>query len=201
MAWQPQDARRDPGHKQQADHQHDFELRIAQLQQQFEQKAREAHEAGLREGEQAAGARARADLQSFHERLARTIEDTGRLRARLRKEAEADVVKLALAIARRVLRRELAVDPEALRGLVLAALEKLEGQEVTRVKVHPSHVEPVTAFLRQSPGASKIEVVGDASREPGAAIFETTRGNLDASVDSLLQEVERGLTDLLRRHA
>jgi flagellar assembly protein FliH len=43
--------------------------------------------------------------------------------------------------------------------------------------------------------------VADASREPGAVIFETQRGNLDASIESQLQEIERGLTDRLGRHA
>ena len=62
------------------------------------------------------------------------------LRARLRREAEADMVQLALAIARRVLRRELAVDPDALHGLVLAALEKLQGAgDLAAYRVHPSH--------------------------------------------------------------
>ena len=50
------------------------------------------------------------------ERLARAIDELAGLRPRLRQEAEADLVQLALAIARRVLRREIAVDPEALHG-------------------------------------------------------------------------------------
>jgi flagellar biosynthesis/type III secretory pathway protein FliH len=32
-------------------------------------------------------------------------------------------------------------------------------------------------------------------------IFETRHGNLDASVDSQLQEIERGLADRLRRQS
>ncbi len=38
-------------------------------------------------------------------------------------------------------------------------------------------------------------------REPGAVVFETERGNLDASVESQLQEIERGLADRLRRQS
>ena len=44
------------------------------------------------------------------------------LRARIRKETESDIVTLTVAIARRVLRRELSVDPEAIHGVVKAAL-------------------------------------------------------------------------------
>src|SRR5215831_13948203 len=68
----------------------------AQLQQQYEQRVRDAHTAGLREGEAAGRARAAAELQPVLDRLARTIHEIGGLRARLRAEAEADLVQLSL---------------------------------------------------------------------------------------------------------
>jgi flagellar assembly protein FliH len=178
---------------------------IAALERQWQEKVQEARAAGLREGEAAGRSRAAAEMQPVIERLGRTIEEIAGLRTRLRREAEADTVKLALAIARRVLRREMAVDPEALHGLVLAALEKLELQEVSRVRLHPSQAAAVSAWLRQAglgtgSGAS-LEVVEDGACAPGTAVFETARGNLDASVESQLQEIERGLADSLRRHA
>jgi flagellar biosynthesis/type III secretory pathway protein FliH len=46
-----------------------------------------------------------------------------------------------------------------------------------------------------------VEVIADSSHELGSVIFETTRGNLDASVNSQLQEIERGLTDRLRKQS
>jgi len=46
-----------------------------------------------------------------------------------------------------------------------------------------------------------VEVVPDASREPGTLIFETERGNLDASVESQLEEIERGLADRLQNQS
>lgn len=179
----------------------DVAAQIAQLEAQYRQKVVEAHAAGVREGEIAGRNRAAADMQPVMERLTRSIQEIANLRARLRHEAEADVVQLALAIARRVVRRELAADPDALRGLVMAALEKLQGQELSRVKVHPSHVATVKSCLQQALNGGLVEVVPDPSREVGAVVFETTRGNLDASVDSQLQEIERGLTDRLRKQS
>jgi flagellar assembly protein FliH len=177
----------------------DPRVHLAQLQQQSEQRAREAYAAGLREGEAAGRKRGADEVQPVIDRLARSIEEIGGMRARLRAEAEADLIQLALAIARRVLRRELVIDPEALHGLVLGALEKLGGQEVSRVRVHPSHAGLVTESLRQNSASAKVEVIADPSRDLGAVIFETPRGNLDASVDSQLQEIERGLADRLRK--
>lgn len=179
----------------------DAAAQIAQLELQYQQKVREAHVAGVREGEIAGRNRAGAELQPVLERMARSIQEIANLRARLRHEAEADMVQLALAIARRVIRREVAADPDALRGLVMAGLEKLQGQEISRVKVHPSHVPLVKSCLQQVMSGGLVEVLPDASLEVGSVIFETARGNLDASVDSQLQEIERGLTDRLRKQS
>jgi flagellar assembly protein FliH len=172
---------------------------LAEMERHWEQKVREAHAAALREGEAAGRKTAAAEIQPVLERLVCSIEELGQTRARLRREAEADVVRLALAIARRVLRRELAVDPDAIHGLVIAALEKLHGLDICRVRVHPSHAAQIAGYLRQAVPTSTVEVISDASREPGAVLFETERGNLDASVDTQLQEIERGLADRLRK--
>lgn len=179
----------------------DSRERLAQLQQQHEQRLHEARDAGVREGEASGRQRAAAELQPVIDRLARSIEEIGGLRARLRAEAEADLVQLSLAIARRVLRRELAIDPEALHGLVLGALEKLQGQEISRVRVHPGHVALVTESLRRNSASAKVEVIPDPSCVLGTVVFETQRGNLDASIEAQLQEIERGLADRLRRQS
>jgi flagellar assembly protein FliH len=179
----------------------DFAATIENLQQDCERRVSEARSSGLREGE-AAGRRAAAgEIQPVIDRLSRTVEDLSQLRPRLRHEAEADVLRLALAIARRVLRREMAVDPEALHGLVLAALEKIGSQEVSRVRVHPADAAQVAAGLRKTATGSSIEIVSDPARETGTVLFETERGNLDCSIESQLQEIERGLADRLRRQS
>jgi flagellar assembly protein FliH len=172
-----------------------------QINRQCEQRVKEAHAAGLREGEAVGRSHATAELQPVIQRLAHSIEELGQMRARLRSEAEADLVRLSLAIARRVLRRELSIDPDALRGVVVAALEKLQSQEICRVRVHPSHAAMMGACLREAVAGSGAEVIADPSRELGDVVFETERGNLDASADSQLLEIERGLADRLRKHA
>ena len=164
----------------------------------LEQRVREAHAAGVREGEASGHKRAAAELQPVIARLSRSIEDICSLRARMRGEAERDLVRLSLAIARRILGRELAVDPDAIHGLVLGALEKIKSQEISRVRVHPAQEEAVRECLRETV-TSAVEVIADQACEPGTVVLETERGSLDASVESQLREIERGLADRLRR--
>jgi flagellar assembly protein FliH len=179
----------------------DTSVQIELLRQQCEQRVREAHAAGARQSEAAARTRAAAEVQSALEKLAHSVADIVEMRPKLRKQAESDVVKLALAIAQRVLRREIAVDPEAIRGLVLAALEKLQTQEIHRVRASPPHAPALTAMLNQLSAHASIEVIPDGSLPAGAIVFETSQGNLDASIDSQLREIERGLADHLRRRS
>src|SRR3954447_21659739 len=67
---------------------------IERLQREWEQRVAEARSAGAQDGEAAGRSRAAAEVQSTLERLAKTIEEVAALRSRLRREAEADTVKL-----------------------------------------------------------------------------------------------------------
>jgi flagellar assembly protein FliH len=173
--------------------------REAELERRWRQEVDRARTDGYREGEAAGRERAGAEMRPITEQVARSLEELALLRPRLRQQAEGDMLRLAMAIAQRVLRRELAVDPEALRGLAMAALEKLGAQEIHRVRVHASMVDEVRALLASAPGRARVEVIPDPAGEPGTIVFETERGNLDASIETQLQEIERGLADCLRR--
>jgi flagellar assembly protein FliH len=164
-----------------------------------EQKMRAAYQQGVQEGQASARQELGGQLEAMNARMARAIEEMSGMRQRFRQEAEEDVVKLALAIARRVLHRELTVAPDALLGLVKAALEKIEAREVHTVRIRSEDAPMVKQFLGKMGLPQRVEVLSDPGLERGAAIFESSRGTLDASVETQLAEIERGLADLVRR--
>jgi flagellar assembly protein FliH len=170
--------------------------RIAELEQQVERSAREAREAGSREGHAAGRAQAAEQLQPVIERLARGIQEIAGLRPQLMREAAAELVQLSLGIARRILHRELTVDPSALEGLVGVALQKLTGQEICRVRIHPEMEAGVRTALGRE-GRGGLLLVSDATLERGAILIETARGTLNASLETQLAEIGRGLADRL----
>jgi flagellar assembly protein FliH len=164
-----------------------------------EQKIRAAHQQGVQEGQSTLRQEMAGQLEAMNVRMARAIEEMSGLRQRFRQEAEADVVTLALAIARRVLHRELTVAPDALLGLVKAALEKIEAREVHTVRIRPEDAPMVKQFLGKMGLPQRVEIVADPGLERGAVILASSRGSLDASVETQLSEIERGLADLVRR--
>jgi len=171
------------------------ESRVAELEKLAEKRVREAREAGRAEGEAQARAEAQEEVRSTVERMANAIAELDQYRVQLLRQTETDAVRLSIAIARRVLRRELTVDPSAIEGLVRAALERLQSQESCRVRMHPDFVPALRDCVERMGMEGRVEIVSDAAQEPGAAVFEMSRGSLNASIDSQLKEIERGLAD------
>jgi flagellar assembly protein FliH len=170
--------------------------RIAELQQRLAtesaQTRQEAFEEGLRQGREAAA----VDMKAAAERLAKTLADLVAFKRKVRTDAEMELLNLSLAIARRILHRELLTDPEAMQGLVHAALQKIQNREIWRVRVFPGATEAVRSSLERM-GSAAVEIVADGALKNGDLVIETAVGELDASVDSQLQEIQRGFADRL----
>jgi flagellar assembly protein FliH len=133
--------------------------------------------------------------------LGNIVQELAGTRKRFRIDAEEDTVRLAIAIARRVLHREIATDPEAILGLVRSAFDRLNAREVHRLRVSP---DDAAAIHEHSAGLhlpAQVEIAADASLARGSAVFETSRGELDACIGTQLDEIERGFADLVRRRA
>jgi flagellar assembly protein FliH len=169
------------------------------VRQEVERIEREAYQRGFSEGKGVGREHAAAELQPVLDRLARTLAELSSLRSRIRKDAEGDLLKLAIAVARRVLHRELTLDPESLEGLIKVALDKLQSRELCRVRLHPDQEPAIRASLERFSNSHKVELVPDPSMQCGDVLFETAHGALDASIESQLLEIERGFADRLRR--
>jgi len=176
-----------------------LKARMSELELTAVRRGKEVRDAAYMEGEKAARDQDAAAVRTVVEKLAQSIQELAGLRAKLRSQAEADVVRLAMAIAKRVVHRELSMDPDSVIGLVKVALEKLRLQETVRVRVHPDHVAIVKEFLLRSAASAHIEVTGDPAVGAGGVVFETTRGEFDVSTDVQLNEIEKGLTDALAK--
>jgi len=112
-------------------------------------------------------------------------------------QAEGEIVNLALAIARRILRRESQIDPQLLAGLVRHELEHVESATSVRLVVSPESLKYWSEALR---GISRpVELAEDKSVESGAARIETALGSTTVGFEVELKEIERSFFDLLAR--
>ena len=111
-------------------------------------------------------------------------------------QVEHEVVHLGLAIAERILHRELQLDPLLLSSAVRVALGQLAESTEVRLRVPVAQGEMWTEMVRLMPGlAIRPEVRGDDRLKDGEAILETNLGMVDLSLQAQLVEVERGFFD------
>lgn len=174
-------------------------LREAEVQARIDAAQRQAYAAGEAAGRAAGDRYAREQLAPVLADLRAVIQELARTRQRFRQEAEMDTVELAIAIARRVLHREISTDPEAILGLVKSAADRLNAREIHRLRVAPANAEALAQHRDSLNLPLALEIVSDPALPPGGVLFETTRGEVDASVGTQLEEIHRGLADLVRR--
>lgn len=171
----------------------------ADREREMEARAAAAYQKGLTAGESAATQKANARMEPVFAGLNAVIAELANTRRRFRAGAEEATVALAIAIARRVLNRELATDPEAILGLVKAAFQKCDARETYRLRVFPADAQALHEHRARLNIPPAVEIVADKALTRGSAVFETARGELDASVDTQLIEIERGFADILDR--
>jgi flagellar assembly protein FliH len=116
------------------------------------------------------------------------------LRRRTLEELEAEVVQLALAVARKITLREVRLDTDALAGILREALGRVELAEEFTVRMHPddmarlSELKPRLIEDLLAAGRGRFEA--DPAIVSGGCLIETDRGAIDARLEQQLQVVE-----------
>jgi flagellar assembly protein FliH len=112
--------------------------------------------------------------------------------------AEVQVVRLALAIASRVLAREVSGDRMHLEATVRAALARVQDESATMLRVAVNDVamwKETFAGLR----APALEVVGDERLSAGECVLATSVGRVELGVKVQMAEIERSFHELMPR--
>jgi len=179
--------------------QSEHELGLAELQAQHRTEMEAAVQRTRLESEARAQALLQNEVEPWLKRMAQSIDDIATVKQRYLAESEDQLVRLAVAVARRILYREIQVDTEALFGLIHAATQRAELRELNRILLNPKDHQALLPHLERLQLPPRVEIVSDSALERGALLLESTSGILDASIQAQLDEVERGFIDLLGR--
>ena len=109
---------------------------------------------------------------------------------------EREAVRLALAVAARILRREAQMDPLLLTGAVRVALGHLAASSEVELRVPAVELELWKEAIRHLPHlAMKPAVTAGEGMRLGDCTIESKVGTVDLGVRSQLAEIERGFFD------
>lgn len=168
----------------------------------YEQGLAAGRDQGMAQGQQSghdeALAANSAKLQDLVSALATSAAQLEASRRKLEAETVFDVVRLAVAIARRVTKRLGDIEPEVVRANVAEALRMVVNASAVKVALHPSQLEVLEQELpsirTMFPRIQQVELVADASLSPGGCRLIAGSGIVDADLDT---QLDRVIADLL----
>jgi flagellar assembly protein FliH len=146
----------------------------------------EAFAQGLAEGREAGRGEVRAQV----ERLAGMFYDLAKPFEVLNAEVERELLTLAMALARQIVRRELKTDPTQIIGIIRDAIAALPvaAREV-RVHLHPEDAAVVRQNLAPTESERAWTMVEDPVMARGGCQITTTASRIDARLETRLAAI------------
>jgi len=164
------------------------------LQQAVELEKQQAREEGLAQGLEKGKQAVTAELESVIQKLRRAYMDIEKYRKQLYSNAETETVELALAVARKIIGQEVALDRQIVLNVVKGALDKVINHEKVKIRINPQDLDAVqTALFEFLPHVEKLENVhfeADAAITSGGCVVETKFGTVDARIENQLDQIE-----------
>ena len=166
---------------------------LADLQ---EEAYKEAFDQGLAEGRKAGQVEMRAQV----EKLAGMFHDLARPFEVLDAEVERELLTLAMALARQIVRRELKTDSTQIIGIVRDAIAALPvAARDVRVHLHPEDAAVVREHLAPTESERAWALVEDPVMARGGCQITTTTSRIDARLETRLAAILSELMGTERR--
>ena len=163
----------------------------ADPQMQLASLERDAFAKGYAQGERAGTEAAATRGDAMLRRMAQTLAELAALRADVIRRTERQMVQLVLAIAERVVKREITLDRGLLVGMARAALDRLGERASATIRLHP---DDHAVISRNNPIENdQIRIIADPVVSRGGCLVQSDFGFMDASADSQFRELARAL--------
>ncbi len=154
-----------------------------------ESAAKEGYKAGLEE--------AKNDIANLREAIANFVSS----KKEVFEYIAPDILEISIDIAKKIIKKEIEQDPEAIIGMILEIMESFSKEETKiTVKVNPMQAdlvrEELPKAISEKGTEAKISVIADDSIAAGGCIFQTSNGIIDAGLETqieILKEALRGM--------
>jgi len=185
-AWEAIDLEAERLAREQAEQEKDPPHDCSQLQQ-------EAFEAGMQAGLEKGREEVRQPAHREMQRALSLVAQTEQLRVESTIQGEFNIVELALAIARKIIHREITLDPGIVVEQVRQLVEAIAEKGLITIRAHPSeisHLQSFRAFVLGADGQpARLSFEGDESIHPGGCIVESSQFFIDATIETQLQKI------------
>ena len=162
----------------------DHAVRVADIE-------RDAFDKGFAQGERAGAEAATAWNESMLRTLVQSVEELSSFRAEVIRRTERQAVQLVLALAERVVHREITLDRSILVGMARAALDRLGEVSSATIRLNPDDYAALSPGKVSNEGQARI--VADPKVDKGGCRVQSDFGFMDSSPEAQFRELARAL--------
>jgi len=171
---------------------------VARAHQEAEKIRNQARSEGRRAGQEEIEGIVRKQLVEQMATLQQVVRDVQHAKQAWLTHWEKSGVHVAVAIAQRLIRRELSQKPEITLTLIREALELAVGSSQIRIHMNPSDHQTlgpkVDILVAELAPLGSVELVADPEVGPGGCRVETRFGVIDQQFEAQLARIEEELT-------
>lgn len=172
---------------------------LSEARREAARKVQEAYAEGIRRGIEAGKAQYVQAVAESAGALRSAAAVLQQAREDFLRSLEPQVVELAVAVAERIVQREVRIDPEFVQRTVRKALEHLLDRERVVVRLNPKDLDGLRAqkvmLLQEFDGIRELAVQADTAVEPGGCIVETSLLQVDARIEAQLEQILHALQE------
>lgn len=137
------------------------------------------------------------DIATKVEVLAAVTKTIPQIKKDILEKGEEQMVKLAIAIAEKILHQEVSTRKEIILDVLKGALKNISETEGMKIRLNPQDfrymMEVKKDFLQSFDGIRNIVFEEDSSIKRGGAVVETMFGEVDARLENQLKEIKAAL--------
>lgn len=158
---------------------------------------REAYEKGFTAGEKAGFDLGVRKAEVLFNGLAKVLEELTEFKEGLYGPCEQEMLGLSLAIARKVIHREVEKKDSVLDCVRVAIKSVVAAGEIL-IKVNPKDLEVLNNNKSElgrfsGSGVKGLKIEADPEIDKGGCVIETNYGEVDAAIDSVIADIEERL--------
>jgi len=159
-----------------------------------------AYAKGFARGEKAGIESGNEKIESVVNRINKGLSELRKIRQDICLETEQEIVKLAMAIARKIVCNEIRINKNAVVNVVKEAVKKVDGSERVKVKLSIKDFQFINnekpAIIDKITNIINVGFEMDESISDGGCIIETESGDIDARIEKQFQAVEEAFERL-----
>jgi flagellar assembly protein FliH len=156
----------------------------------------DARESGREQGYVAGKSAAEDELAPVITTIRELIESVRAQRSAVIAAAEPELVRLAMAVAERIVHSELQTNQSVIVENVRQALTRLVSREVVTLRVNPVDLDMIRQHRDEIVASGDVEhlrIVEDQRVDRGGVVVETDAGTIDSKISTQIREARRAI--------